>query len=187
MIDRREAMAGALALGLAGRAAAQGLPDLAAGSRRHLIMRHALAPGYSDPAGFEIDDCSTQRNLDDRGRAQARETGERLAEAGVAVDRVLSSRWCRCLDTARLLNLGPVEEAEPLDSFFEARERRDAQTEALKALLLGLEPSVACMLVTHQVNVSALIGRSATSGEVYAFEIDGDGTTRVLGELLVPA
>lgn len=190
MIDRRGFVAGVAAAGMAGPGsrlvAQEGFADLGP-PQRHLIMRHALAPGFSDPPEFDVDDCSTQRNLNDAGRAQARRTGERLREAGVAVDRVLSSRWCRCLDTARLLDLGEVEEAPPLNSFFEARERREAQTEATKDLLLGLEPSVVAMLVTHQVNVSALIGRGASSGEVFAFEIGEDGTTRVLGDLLVPA
>jgi phosphohistidine phosphatase SixA len=186
-MDRRRFLAGGLAGGLGGPARAQGgLADLGP-PRRHLIMRHALAPGFSDPPGFEIGDCATQRNLNDAGRTQARETGERLREMGVSVDRVLSSQWCRCLDTARLLDLGEVEEAPSLNSFFEERGRREARTRATKELLLALDPSVVAMLVTHQVNVSALLGRGASSGEVFAFGIGEDGSTRVLGELLVPA
>ncbi len=74
------------------------------------LIRHGNAPpGYGDPPGFKIDDCQTQRNLDERGREQARALGEVFRQHGVRVDRVLSSPWCRCLETARLLAVGPVE------------------------------------------------------------------------------
>src|SRR5206468_7423164 len=74
------------------------------------LMRHGNAPpGYGDPPGFKIDDCQTQRNLDERGREQARALGEAFRQHGVRVDRILSSPWCRCLETARLLAVGPVE------------------------------------------------------------------------------
>ena len=74
------------------------------------LIRHGNAPpGYGDPPGFKIDDCTTQRNLDDRGRAQARALGAAFRQHGVRVDKVLSSPWCRCLETAELLDLGPVD------------------------------------------------------------------------------
>src|SRR2546422_2149436 len=76
------------------------------------LVRHGNAPpGYGgDPPGFKIDDCATQRNMDERGRAQARAVGEAFRQHGVIVDKVLSSPWCRCLETARLMALGPVED-----------------------------------------------------------------------------
>ena len=67
-----------------------------------VIMRHALAPGTGDPEGFRLEDCATQRNLSAEGRAQARAAGRRLAEAGLAEATVLSSRWCRSLETSRV-------------------------------------------------------------------------------------
>ena len=75
------------------------------------IMRHALAPGTGDPAGFTLEDCSTQRNLDDRGRAQALAIGAAFRARGVQFDAVLSSQWCRCQETASLLELGEVTPA----------------------------------------------------------------------------
>ena len=132
-------------------------------------MRHALAPGTSDPAHFELGNCSTQRNLDDRGRAQARATGALLREAGVRFDRVLSSRWCRCLETARLMDLGAVEGAPPLDSFFEARHRRAEQTAALHAILRATPAADTLLLVTHQVNITALTGRGTSLGRDRGF------------------
>ena len=82
------------------------------------IMRHALAPGTGDPANLTIGDCSTQRNLDDRGRDQARAIGSALRERGIVFDVVLSSQWCRTLETAKLLGLGTVVDAPALNSFF---------------------------------------------------------------------
>src|SRR6267143_428065 len=75
------------------------------------LVRHGNAPpGYGgDPPGFKINDCSTQRNLDEIGRQEARALGEALRKHGVRVDRTVSSPWCRCLETARLMAVGEVE------------------------------------------------------------------------------
>ena len=150
----------------------------------HAIMRHALAPGTGDPADFRLDDCATQRNLDARGRAQARAAGVMLRDAPIT--RVLSSQWCRCLETARLMALGPVEEAPPVNSFFSARDRREAQTRATRALLAALPADETALLVTHFVNIRALTGRPAGSGEIVVFRLDGDAV-EVLGAVAVPA
>ena len=77
------------------------------------LVRHGNAPpGYGgDPPGFRVDDCKTQRNLDDRGREQARILGEAFRSHGVRVDRILSSPWCRCLETAQLMAVGPVQKS----------------------------------------------------------------------------
>ena len=85
------------------------------------LMRHATAPGTGDPAGFALGDCTTQRNLSAAGREQARATGARLRAAGIAMARIYSSQWCRCLETARLLGLGEVTELPALNSFFGER------------------------------------------------------------------
>src|SRR5436309_15777483 len=77
------------------------------------LVRHGNAPpGYGgDPPGFKIDDCKTQRNLDEQGRGEARALGEACRKHGVRVDRILSSRWCRCLETARVMRAGPLDTA----------------------------------------------------------------------------
>ena len=149
------------------------------------IVRHALAPGTGDSAQFALDDCATQRNLDARGREQAREIGTAIRAAGVAVDRVLTSRWCRCRDTARLLDLGPVEDLPALDSFFRNPARADRQTAELRQFLLGLPPGETVILVTHFVNIRALTGRGAASGEVFLLEIGRDGRISVADAILV--
>jgi len=147
------------------------------------IMRHALAPGFSDPANFDVDDCSTQRNLSDEGRAQARAIGETFRKGGISEANVFSSAWCRCLETARLLGLGPVAKLAPLNSFFEARERRDAQTAALRDWLIDYKQEKPLVLVTHQVNINALTGSYTSSGETVIARIDENGRVAVLGSI----
>ncbi|MGC9417998.1 MAG: histidine phosphatase family protein [Rhodovulum sp.] len=146
------------------------------------IMRHALAPGTGDPAAFRLGDCATQRNLDDRGRAQARAIGDAFRARGIAFDRVLTSQWCRTRETAELLDLGPVSEAPALNSFFRDFSTRAAQTRAARALIEAAEGRL--MLVTHQVNISALTGRGTRSGEVLVIRPTGDGV-EVLGSILI--
>lgn len=148
------------------------------------LLRHALAPGYSDPEGFDIARCETQRNLDHRGRAQARALGDAIRARGIRVDRVISSEWCRCRETAELLGLGPVETVPMLNSFFEDRSTAAAQTEALQAYLAALPPDEKVLIVTHQVNISALTGRSTRSGEMVVITT-GMRKTEVLGSVLV--
>lgn len=149
-----------------------------------VMMRHALAPGYGDPDDFRIGDCATQRNLSDEGRAQARRIGERFRDNGIETARVLTSQWCRCRETAQLLGLGPVIELEPLNSFFENREAGPVQTQALEDWLReqprGGEPIV---LVTHQVNVTALTGIVPRSGGMVVARRESWGRITVLGEL----
>ena len=177
-------LCGAAALMLPKSAHAFTMPG---GPRTHLIMRHALAPGVGDPSNFDLRDCSTQRNLDDRGRAQARATGQRIRGLGIQVDHVLSSQWCRCLETAELLNLGPVEEAPNINSFFSARDQEAAQTAAMRQQLLAMPPAKTTLLVTHWVNVIALIDRRPTSGEIFAFSINKAGVITVHDSFVIPA
>ena len=149
------------------------------------IVRHALAPGSGDPASFTLDDCATQRNLDARGREQARAIGAAIRAADAIVDRVLTSQWCRCRDTAQLLGLGPVEELPALNSFFRNPARADAQTAELRDFLASLPPGETVILVTHYVNIRALLGRGVASGEVVLLEIGRDRTISVVDEILI--
>lgn len=146
------------------------------------IMRHALAPGTGDPSDFELRDCTTQRNLDARGRSQARNIGRAFRDLGIAFDTVYASQWCRTLETAELLGLGPVAEAPSLNSFFQDVSTRDQQTGATRALIAKTEGRL--MLVTHQVNISALTGRGTRSGEVLIIRLD-NGEVEVLGSILI--
>jgi broad specificity phosphatase PhoE len=131
-----------------------------------LLLRHAQTePGVGDPPGYLLDQCNTQRNLSDAGREQARRLGAGLRARGLQPQRVRSSRWCRCLDTARLA-FGRVEPWPALDSFFDDRGRADAQTTELRRALNTWPAGRVEAWVTHQVNISALTGSGAAMGEV---------------------
>ena len=131
-----------------------------------LLLRHANAPGVGDPAGMKLSDCSTQRNLDDAGRNQARELGRRLRSAGLADARVYTSEWCRCRETARLLDIGSIEAVPALNSTVgRTQQERASQLKALRAFLEKLPRDGApVVLVTHQVIVSALTDNYPDSG-----------------------
>lgn len=146
------------------------------------IMRHALAPGTGDPARFKLEDCTTQRNLDARGQAQARAIGAEIRARGIAFDGVLTSQWCRTRDTARLLDIGPVMDAPSLNSFFEDYATRDTQTRQTLDLLS--QNAEKLMLVTHQVNITALTGRGTRSGEMLVLRIT-DGRVEVVGSIMI--
>lgn len=151
---------------------------------RVLMLRHALAPGIGDPPNFKLGDCSTQRNLDATGRAQAADLGARLRKAGVTQAKVYSSQWCRCLETARLLKLGAPVELPALNSFFGRPEDREQNLAALRRFLAGLPadgPPV--ILVTHQVTISGITGEGAASGSGHLLELDGTGAPRVVGRI----
>jgi phosphohistidine phosphatase SixA len=153
-------------------------------SGTHLaIMRHATAPGTGDPANFNLRDCSTQRNLSDEGRAQATQIGARFRANGITAARVFSSQWCRCLETARLLGLGVVEELPLLNSFFADSEQRDPQTGALKTWLAGQDLERPIVLVTHQVNITALTGVYPDSGEIVVLGRSEKGEFTVAGRI----
>ncbi|MBU0725380.1 MAG: histidine phosphatase family protein [Alphaproteobacteria bacterium] len=131
----------------------------------HVVMfRHALAPGGGDPDGFRVEDCATQRNLNDAGREQARRIGATFRDNGVRIERVLSSQWCRALDTARLAFAEP-EPFPPLNSFFAGRGDRNRQTEETRAAIAGFTGPGTMMMTTHQVNITALTSIFPASGE----------------------
>ncbi|CAM3310846.1 histidine phosphatase family protein [Thalassospira profundimaris] len=142
----------------------------------HALMRHAIAPGTGDPANFTLGDCTTQRNLDDTGRQQARQTGDRIREMGIELTSILTSQWCRCVDTAQLLDLGPVTEEPALNSFFRNRSTEAAQTAEIKAKLASLSGDEKLLLVTHQVNITALTDIFPRSGEIILFRMADNGT-----------
>lgn len=148
-----------------------------------LIMRHALAPGTGDPPGFVLEDCATQRNLSERGRQEARRFGAALERRGIGVDRVFSSQWCRCLETARLLGVAPVEPLPALNSFYEDRDSESARTSALREFLPALDANQKTVLVSHQVNIAALTGILPASGEAVVLRVGASGEIAVLGRI----
>lgn len=147
---------------------------------RVLLLRHALAPGFGDPSNFQLRDCQTQRNLDEVGREQARRIGRTFREAGVQFAGVYSSQWCRCLETARLLDVGEVQELPALNSFFQGLVPREKTLAELRAFLQQLpETGLPILLVTHQVTISAITGYGVGSGSVVAYNPASGEATRI--------
>ncbi len=156
--------------------------DLSAlvGKADHFIMlRHARAPGIGDPANFTLGDCSTQRNLSKAGREQAARIGKRLRAAGLADTTVYSSQWCRCLETARELAVGPVVELPVLNSFFQTPEMEKRYDQALLEWIAAADLSRPVVLVTHQVNITALTGIFPAEGEMIVLRREAGGLSVV--------
>lgn len=143
-----------------------------------LFMRHADAPGFSDPAGFRLDQCSTQRNLGELGKKQAERTGQWLNQQGIERAKVFSSPWCRCMDTATLLNKGPVMSEKSLGSFFENMTQANQQTEVLRQFVqasLKQFPRTPIIMVSHHVNIEAFTGVVLGSGDMVLVKIGANG------------
>ncbi|MDV6318366.1 histidine phosphatase family protein [Chromohalobacter sp. HP20-39] len=149
-----------------------------------ILMRHAVAPGIGDPAEFERGRCETQRNLSERGRAQARAIGRDLRERNISVAAVYASQWCRALDTARLMDIGDVKPAPWLDSFFRERSDKESRTRKAREHILDWQGPGNLLLVTHQVNISALVGSVIGAGEMIVVR-PTDDKLQVLGRLSV--
>lgn len=147
------------------------------------LLRHAIAPGTGDPAEFALGDCSKQRNLSEEGRKQARLIGHRFRESGIQTARIYSSQWCRCLETARLLELGSVTELPVLNSFFQRPERGDRQIQMLKSWIDRQSLDRPLVLVTHQVNITALTGVFPASAELIVIRRPEDGKLSVVGSM----
>jgi 8-oxo-(d)GTP phosphatase len=130
------------------------------------LMRHTLAPGFGDPDNFELHNCDTQRNLSTEGVIQAQKVGKLLKSIGILTASVHSSQWCRCVDTANNLNLGPISVLPPLNSFFQNLRHEKKQTNAIIDWINNQKLDKPTILVTHQVNITALTGVYPSSGEI---------------------
>jgi broad specificity phosphatase PhoE len=149
------------------------------------LIRHAMTvPGVGDPPNFRLGDCSTQRNLSPQGREQSRAIGRWFLERGLRPDRVRSSQWCRCLETAseafRSMGRGPeipIEPWAPLNSFFQGQGDRERQLQqAFQAARTLAQRPVASgfeVWVTHQVTVTGLTGQYVAMGEMLVVSYDG--------------
>ncbi len=133
--------------------------------RAVLLLRHATAPGTGDPASFRLDDCRTQRNLNQAGREQAQRWGQLLCSQRIEPLRLLSSRWCRARDTASAMGLAVVEPVPALDSFFAQPGRGAERTRELVQRVNAEARGVPLVLVSHQVNITALTGIYPASAE----------------------
>ncbi|UXN66719.1 histidine phosphatase family protein (plasmid) [Phyllobacterium sp. A18/5-2] len=150
------------------------------------LLRHGEAPGTGDPPDFRLGDCTTQRNLSAKGRAQAGAIGNLFRANGISSASVYSSQWCRCLDTARLLGLGEPAPLELLNSFFGDASVEPERTAALLTWLRRRRFDGPLLLVTHQVNITALTGKVPGSGEMTFARIQPVGPLQVIGRISAP-
>jgi phosphohistidine phosphatase SixA len=149
------------------------------------LMRHADAPGgFGDPPGFRVEDCATQRNLSPKGRADAEKIGVRLKQEGIAFEKILSSPWCRCVDTAKLLNLGAVESDATFGNVVVLRDQREALAAGGRALIAKWTARGNLLVVTHGANIFAMTGVSPASGEIVVVK-GGSDRAMPAGRLLL--
>ena len=148
-----------------------------------LLLRHTIAPGVGDPENFKLNDCSTQRNLSQLGREDAKAVGDWLKRRDIKISRVESSRWCRAKETAQLLGIGRVRLNANLDSLFESQDpAKSIQTVRVKKQIVDWRnKSGLLVLVGHFVNIGAVTGVGVGSGEGVLVKADSKGKIVVVG------
>jgi broad specificity phosphatase PhoE len=149
-----------------------------------VVLRHSHAPGTFDPPDARLDDCSTQRNLDDAGRAQARRIGEAFRQHGIEVGTVLSSPRCRCLDTARLA-FGRVQPWAVLQGALRDAGLRQRLLAEVRRRIAAHESGPPLVLVTHGIVVTDLTGLNIPMGAFVVLRRGADGRHTVGGQLHV--
>lgn len=151
-----------------------------------VLIRHAVTePGIGDPPGFRHGQCSTQRNLSDEGRADAKRIGEAFRRRKIPISEVLSSRWCRCIDTA-MLAFGKARTVTMLDSMFNDTEKpAEEKTQEVFDTVARRPLTGNLILVTHNQNIQALTGVSPASGEMVVVAADQPGKFRLIGRIAV--
>lgn len=143
-----------------------------------LLMRHTRAPGVGDPTNYALTDCNTQRNLSAEGRKQAIAIGNWLKKQGIQQASVYSSAWCRCKDTAELLDFGGYKVEPSLGSFFDEMHKAKERTQLAQQFIaekLKTKGDKALILVTHHVNIFELMGENIGSGDLVLMQVDSSG------------
>jgi phosphohistidine phosphatase SixA len=143
-----------------------------------LLMRHALAPGVGDPAGYKLQDCKSQRNLDAKGREQSQRIGQWLKAQGVGHSLVFTSAWCRCKETAEKLALGTPALEASLNSFFDDMSQGPQSNLNLQKFIgnqLKTKGEKALILVTHHVNIAEFMGENVGSGDMVLAKVNSAG------------
>jgi len=145
-----------------------------------IFIRHAYAPGNGDPAGFNLNDCSTQRNLSDDGRKQAQRIGEFFTKNKIEIDKVLSSEWCRCKETAKIA-FKNYSTNSFLNSFYSAKfyKNKDEQITAFNNYIKNFKSKKNLILVTHYVFISEVLNYGPSSGEI----VVSDKNLNIIGSL----
>tara|TARA_B100001093_G_scaffold417941_1_gene409038 strand:+ start:1034 stop:1591 length:558 start_codon:yes stop_codon:yes gene_type:complete len=132
-----------------------------------IFIRHAYAPGSGDPYNFNLNDCSTQRNLNDKGRKQAQNIGKFFKKNKIKIDKVLSSEWCRCKDTAKIA-FNKFSTKNFLNSFYSLKfaKNKNKQVKELRDYIKKFDSKKNLILITHYVLISEVLGYAPSSGEI---------------------
>jgi len=143
------------------------LVDLLKDGNKLIFIRHSYAPGNGDPANFKLYDCSTQRNLNHEGITQSKKIGQLFYENKIQIDKVLSSEWCRCKDTAKFA-FNEYTTFKALNSFYNPKfeKNKDKQIRELKNYILNWNSKKNLILITHSVVILEVLNISAGSGEI---------------------
>ena len=135
--------------------------------KKIIFIRHAIAPGNGDPDNFNINDCKTQRNLSEEGVEQSKNIGIFFEENKIKIDKILSSEWCRCKDTAKIA-FNNFETFDSLNSFYDEKfaQNEDIQIQNLKKYIKSWKSDKNLILVTHFVVISSILNVGISSGEM---------------------
>ena len=139
--------------------------------KKLVFIRHAIAPGNGDPNNFDINDCSTQRNLDEKGIEESKKIGLFFKNNKIKIDKVLSSQWCRCKDTAKYA-FKNFETFDALNSFYDEKfaENETKQIKDLKNYIKNWNSNKNLVLITHFVVISSILNIGSSSGEIIISE-----------------
>ena len=145
-----------------------------------IFIRHAYAPGNGDPQNFNLNDCSTQRNLSVDGRKQAQRIGEFFTKNKIEIDKVLSSEWCRCKETAKIA-FKNYSTNSFLNSFYSSKfsKNKDKQVKAFNYYIKNLESKKNLIFVTHYVFISEVLNYGPSSGEI----VVSDKNLNIIGSI----
>ena len=138
-----------------------------------VLIRHALAPGSGDPVNFNLNDCSTQRNLNIKGIEQSKKIGSFFTKNNILIDQVLSSEWCRCKDTAKYA-FQNFKTFKALNSFYDPKfvENEKKQIKDLKKFIKEWDSDKNIIFVTHYVVILSLLNMGVSSGEIVVADKD---------------
>ena len=158
------------------------------GDRHVALIRHAQAPGAGDPADYKLDDCTSQRNLSEQGRAEAQALGARFRMQQVKVGKVVSSQWCRCKQTAELMNIGAVEDAPTFNNAFVLNTMRDELTAGARTMIDAWRGPGTLVVVTHGENILLMLGLRPREAEVIVVAPDptSQKKMRLIGRIAPP-
>jgi phosphohistidine phosphatase SixA len=152
------------------------------------LIRHAQAPGVGDPPDYKLDDCATQRNLSEQGRAEAAVLGARFRMQRVKVGKFVSSQWCRCKQTAELMDIAPVEDAPTFNNAFVLNTMRDELTAGARTMIDAWHGPGALVVVTHGENIQLMLGLRPREAEVIVVAPDSTSQKkmRLIGRIAPP-